>query len=71
MKTLVRRVTAEFFGTLFLVAAVVGSGVMSERLSAGNVAIALLCNTIATQIDLVIDGPLTVIVFSHWQSQFL
>jgi glycerol uptake facilitator-like aquaporin len=53
MKILVRRVTAEFFGTLFLVAAVVGSGIMGERLSAGNVAIALLCNTVATGAALV------------------
>jgi glycerol uptake facilitator-like aquaporin len=53
MKTLPRRVTAEFFGTLFLVAAVVGSGIMGERLSAGNIAIALLCNTIATGAALV------------------
>src|SRR5438132_1638893 len=42
------RVTAEFLGTGFLVAAVVGSGVMAERLAGGNVAIALLANTIAT-----------------------
>ena len=40
--------TAEFLGTLFLVATVVGSGIMGERLAAGNVAIALLANTIAT-----------------------
>ena len=42
------RVVAEFLGTAFLVAAVVGSGIMGERLSGGNVAIALLANTIAT-----------------------
>jgi len=42
------RVVAEFLGTGFLVAAVVGSGIMAERLSAGNTAIALLANTIAT-----------------------
>src|ERR1700751_2440512 len=53
MKTIERRATAEFFGTFFLVAAVVGSGVMGERLSAGNVAIALLANTIATGAALV------------------
>jgi len=46
--TLSRRVAAEFLGTGFLVAAVVGSGIMGERLSGGNVAIALLANTIAT-----------------------
>jgi glycerol uptake facilitator-like aquaporin len=42
------RVTAEFLGTAFLVAAVVGSGIMCERLAGGNIAIALLANTIAT-----------------------
>ena len=46
--TLPRRVVAEFVGTAFLVAAVIGSGIMAERLSAGNVAIALLANSIAT-----------------------
>jgi len=46
--TLLRRVVAEFIGTLLLLAAVVGSGIMGERLSAGNVAIALLANTLAT-----------------------
>ena len=53
MKTLAQRATAEFLGTLFLVAAVVGSGIMGERLAAGNVAIALLANTIATGAALV------------------
>jgi glycerol uptake facilitator-like aquaporin len=46
--SLLRRIAAEFLGTGFLVAAVVGSGIMGERLSGGNVAIALLANTIAT-----------------------
>src|ERR1700747_1255148 len=46
--TLSRPVAAEFLGTGFLVAAVVGSGLMCERLSGGNFAIALLANTIAT-----------------------
>jgi glycerol uptake facilitator-like aquaporin len=46
--TLARRTVAEFSGTLFLLAAVVGSGIMGERLAAGNVAIALLANTLAT-----------------------
>ena len=45
---LARRITAEFLGTLFLLAAVVGSGIMGDRLSSGNVAIALLANSIAT-----------------------
>lgn len=43
-----RRIAAEFVGTLFLVAAVVGSGIMSDRLSGGNAGIALLSNAIAT-----------------------
>jgi glycerol uptake facilitator-like aquaporin len=47
------RLTAEFIGTAFLVAAVVGSGVMGEKLAGGNVAIALLANTIATGAALV------------------
>ena len=46
--TLLRRVVAEFAGTLLLLAAVVGSGIMGERLAAGNVALALLANTLAT-----------------------
>jgi glycerol uptake facilitator-like aquaporin len=48
-----RRVVAEFAGTLFLLAAAVGSGVMGERLAAGNTALALLANTIATRAALV------------------
>jgi len=51
--TLRARVAAEFLGTGFLVAAVVGSGIMAERLSTGNAAIALLANTIATGAALV------------------
>src|SRR3984957_10242515 len=46
--SLSRRCVAEFVGTAFLVATVIGSGVMAERLSDGNVALALLANTIAT-----------------------
>lgn len=46
--SLQRRVTAEFTGTLFLVATVIGSGIMAERLAGANVALALLANTIAT-----------------------
>jgi glycerol uptake facilitator-like aquaporin len=42
------RLVAEFLGSAFLVAAVVGSGIMGERLAGGNIAIALLANTIAT-----------------------
>jgi glycerol uptake facilitator-like aquaporin len=51
--SLSRRVAAEFLGTAFLVAAVVGSGIMGERLANGNTAIALLANTIATGAALV------------------
>jgi glycerol uptake facilitator-like aquaporin len=51
--TLLRQVVAEFLGTGFLVAAVVGSGVMGDRLAGGNAAIALLANTIATGAALV------------------
>lgn len=51
--SLSRRAVAEFLGTAFLVAAVVGSGIMAERLSGGNVALALLANTIATGAALV------------------
>ena len=43
-----RRAVAEFLGTAFLLAAVVGSGIMGERMAGGNIAIALLANTIAT-----------------------
>jgi glycerol uptake facilitator-like aquaporin len=47
------RIVAEFVGTAFLVATVVGSGIMAERLAGGNVALALLANTIATGAALV------------------
>jgi glycerol uptake facilitator-like aquaporin len=51
--TLARRVVAEALGTMLLLAAVVGSGIMAERLAGGNVAVALLANTIATGAALV------------------
>jgi glycerol uptake facilitator-like aquaporin len=51
--SLARRLAAEFFGTLLLVATVVGSGIMAERLAGGNAALALLANTIATGAALV------------------
>jgi glycerol uptake facilitator-like aquaporin len=51
--TLARRLTAEATGTALLLAAVVGSGIMGERLAGGNVAIALLANTLATGAALV------------------
>src|SRR5713101_4751761 len=48
-----RKLVSEFTGTAFLLAAVVGSGIMAESLSAGNVSLALLENTIATGAALV------------------
>lgn len=60
---LVRRLVAEGLGTALLLAVVIGSGIMGERLAGGNVAIALLGNTIATGAGLVvlitIFGPLS------------
>ncbi len=50
---LARRIVAESLGTAMLLATVVGSGIMAERLANGNVAIALLANTIATGAALV------------------
>jgi len=46
--TLSRRIVAEVVGTAFLLAAVMGSGIMGEKLPGGNTAIALLANTLAT-----------------------
>lgn len=43
-----RRIVSEALGTAILLAAVVGSGIMAQRLAGGNMAVALLCNTIAT-----------------------
>lgn len=58
-----RRLAAEALGTAFLLAAVVGSGIMGERLAGGNIAIALLANTLATGAALVvlisIFGPIS------------
>lgn len=57
------KLSAELIGTAFLLATVVGSGIMAERLADGNVAIALLGNTIPTGAILVvlitIFGPLS------------
>jgi glycerol uptake facilitator-like aquaporin len=52
-RTIARRMAAEAVGTALLLAAVVGSGIMGERLAGGNVAVALLANTIATGAALV------------------
>jgi len=49
-----RKLAAEFIGTAFLLATVVGSGIMAEELAAGNTAIALLGNTIPTGAILVV-----------------
>ena len=51
--TIARRLVAEALGTAFLLAIVIGSGIMGERLAGGNVAIALLANTMATGTGLV------------------
>lgn len=54
MIILSRRLIAEALGTAFLLMAVVGSGVMAQRLAQGNDALALLCNTAATGAALVV-----------------
>jgi glycerol uptake facilitator-like aquaporin len=63
MPSLGRQILAEWLGTAFLLAAVVGSGIMAQKLAGGNVALALLCNTIPTGAMLVvlilIFGPLS------------
>jgi len=63
MPSLGRRIFSEWLGTAFLLAAVVGSGIMAQKLAGGNGALALLCNTIPTGAILVvltlIFGPLS------------
>jgi len=63
MVSLPRRLFAEWLGTAFLLATVVGSGIMAEKLAGGNGAIALLCNTLPTGAILVVlilvFGPLS------------
>ena len=58
-----RKLFAEWLGTLFLLATVVGSGIMAERLAGGNVAIALLGNTIPTgtilAVLILVFGPIS------------
>lgn len=54
IEPLARRLVAEGLGTALLVATVVGSGIMAERLAGGNDALALLCNTIPTAAILVV-----------------
>ena len=61
--TLGQRLAAEALGTGFLLATVVGSGIMAERLAGGNIAIALLCNSLATgailAVLILIFGPVS------------
>lgn len=61
--SLARRLVAEALGAAFLLAAVVGSGIMAERLAQGNLALALLANTAATAAALffliVVFGPVS------------
>ncbi len=63
MPSLARRAVSECLGTAFLLATVVGSGIMAAKLAAGNNAIALLCNTLPTGAILVVlilvFGPLS------------
>ena len=61
--TLGQRALAEALGTALLLATVIGSGIMAERLSGGNVALALLCNALATgamlPVLILIFGPMS------------
>jgi glycerol uptake facilitator-like aquaporin len=63
MPSLGQRLVAEWLGSAFLLAAVVGSGIMAQKLAGGNAALALLCNTLPTGAILVvlilIFGPLS------------
>ena len=63
MPSLPQRAFCEWLGTAFLLAAVVGSGIMAQKLAGGNGALALLCNTLPTGAILVVlilvFGPLS------------
>jgi glycerol uptake facilitator-like aquaporin len=58
-----QRLAAEWLGTAFLLAAIIGSGIMAQRLADGNIALALLCNSLATgamlSVLIVIFGPIS------------
>ncbi len=63
MPSLARRLAAEALGSAFLLAAIIGSGIMAQRLAGGNLALALLCNTLPTgamlTVLILIFGPLS------------
>jgi glycerol uptake facilitator-like aquaporin len=63
MSSLAQRVASEALGTAFLLATVIGSGIMAQRLSGGNDALALLCNTLPTgailTVLILIFGPVS------------
>jgi glycerol uptake facilitator-like aquaporin len=63
MVALPRRLAAEALGTAFLLAAIIGSGIMAQRLAGGNPALALLCNTLPTgamlTVLILIFGPIS------------
>src|ERR1700681_1580584 len=63
MPSLPRRMFSEWLRTALLLATIIGSGIMAERLAGGNIALALLCNTLPTGAILVVliltFGPLS------------
>jgi glycerol uptake facilitator-like aquaporin len=63
MPSLTQRAVAEALGTAFLLATVIGSGIMAQRLAGGNEALALLCNTLPTgailTVLILIFGPVS------------
>ena len=63
MPSLARRIFSEWLGTAFLLSAVVGSGIMAQKLAGGNLALALLCNTIPTgailAVLILVFGPIS------------
>lgn len=63
MPSLGQRLVAEWLGSAFLLAAIVGSGIMARKLAGGNIALALLCNTIPTGailvVLIVVFGPIS------------